>query len=110
MGDGRTQDNGKFRKLWRFSRNELWKNIGCLLSEPIFCLGGLRLWEKDPKISGNKRKRYSIRSKVGFYEVCAFLFQIIYYYYYFCNNTSFPSSRFVAYITLGERSLEGIKQ
>ena len=24
-----TQDNGQFRKLQRFSRNEFWDNIGC---------------------------------------------------------------------------------
>ena len=56
-GRGETQDNGLFRKLRRFSRNELWKNIGCLLSERIFGLGVSRLWEKDIKISWKKRKR-----------------------------------------------------
>ena len=43
-GRGRTQDNGRFRKLQRFSRNEFWKNIGCLLSAPIFGLGGSIMW------------------------------------------------------------------
>ena len=55
-----TQENGTFRKLWRFSRNEFWKNIGCLLSALTIGLGGLRLWDKDPKISGSNRKRSSI--------------------------------------------------
>ena len=64
---GGTQENRKFWKLWWFSRNGLWKNSGCLLSEPTFGLGSLIMWEKDPKISGNKRKRSSIRLKVGFY-------------------------------------------
>ena len=41
---GGTQENGKFRKLRRFSRNEFWKDIGCLLSEPTFGLGGSILW------------------------------------------------------------------
>ena len=57
-GRGGTQENGIFGKLWRFSRNEFWKNIGCFMSEPTFSLGGYRLLEKDPKISRNKRKSY----------------------------------------------------
>ena len=56
-GRGRTQENGQFRKLRRFSREEFWKNIGYLLSAPTFGLGGSRLWEKDKNISGQKRKR-----------------------------------------------------
>ena len=42
--DGRlgTQENGRFWKLQRFSRNELWKNIGCLLLAPTFGLGGVK--------------------------------------------------------------------
>ena len=48
--------------------------IGCLLSAPTFGIRGLRLWEKDPNISGKKRKRSSIRSKVFLFEVCASLF------------------------------------
>ena len=51
-----TQENGRFWKLQRFSRNELWKNIGCLLLAPNYRLGVSRLWEKDPKISGKNRK------------------------------------------------------
>ena len=31
--------------FWRFSSNEFWKNIGCLISAPTFGIGGLRLWE-----------------------------------------------------------------
>ena len=34
------QENGRFWKLQRFSRNELWKNIWCLLSVPTFVQGG----------------------------------------------------------------------
>ena len=49
------EDNGKalgkgnvrYRKVRRFSRNEFWKNIGCLVSAPTFGLGGSRLWEKE---------------------------------------------------------------
>ena len=74
------KDNGKqfnkcnvrYRKIRRFSRNEFWKNIGCLVSAPTFGLGGLMLWEKkgDIKPIGNKRKRRSIWIKVDLYEVC----------------------------------------
>ena len=44
-------------------------NIGCLVSAPIFGLGGLSLWEKeeDTKISEKKSKRRSIRIKFGLY-------------------------------------------
>ena len=105
-----TQENGRFWKLRRLSRNEFWKNIGCLLSSPTFGLGGSRLWEKHPKISGKNRKRSSIRLKVDLYEFCALLFQILYYCYYFYINNSFPSARFVASLTLGGRSLVNIGQ
>ena len=46
-GRGETQEDGKFRKLRRFSRNELWKNIGCILSPPTFGLRGSIMWEKN---------------------------------------------------------------
>ena len=97
-----TQENGRFRKLWWFSRNKFWKSIGCLLAEPIFGLGGLRLWYKNMEISEKKRKKSSIRPKVDLYEVCASLFQIIYYYYFY-TNTSFPSTKCLASLTLGEK-------
>ena len=32
--------NGRYRKVRRFSRNEFWENIGCLVSAPTFGLGG----------------------------------------------------------------------
>ena len=70
-GGGGTQETGRFWKLWGFSRKELCKNIGYLLSAPTFCIGGLILWEKDPQISGKKRKMSSIQSKVYLYEICA---------------------------------------
>ena len=49
------EDNGKvlgkgnvrYRKIRRFSSNDFWKNIGCLISAPTFGLGGSRLWEKE---------------------------------------------------------------
>ena len=39
--------NGQYRNNWRFSSNKLWKNIGCLVSDPTFDLGGSRLWKKE---------------------------------------------------------------
>ena len=64
--------NGCHRKIWRFSSNEFWKNIGCLVSDPNFSLGGLRMWEKQEAIdiSVNNRKGRSISIKVDLYEVC----------------------------------------
>ena len=41
-----TMVNGWAPKDQRFSSNEFWKNIGCLVSAPTFGLGGLRFWEK----------------------------------------------------------------
>ena len=38
--------NGRNRKVRRFSSNEFWKNIGCLISAPTFCLGVSRPWKK----------------------------------------------------------------
>ena len=58
--DGGVEDaKGKLR---RFSSNEFRKNIGCLVSDPTFGLGGSRLWEKKDytKISRNNRKISSI--------------------------------------------------
>ena len=42
------EENGKYvvmvdegsRKFWRFSSNEFWKNLGCLVSAPTFGIGG----------------------------------------------------------------------
>ena len=62
------------------------------------------------KISGNKIKRSSTCLKVDLYEICASFIQIIYYCYYFYNDTSFPSARFEASLTLVERSLGSIRQ
>ena len=65
---------GNASKIRRFSSNEFWKNIGCLILDPTFGLGGLRLWEKEEaqKIIGNKRKIRSIRVKFYLYKVCVY--------------------------------------
>ena len=76
---GGIQDNGLFWKIHRFPRNKFWKSIWCLLSAPTFNIGGWGMWENHKKMSGKKRKRSLIRSKVDLYEVCASLFQILYY-------------------------------
>ena len=39
-GRGGTQENGLFQKLQRFSGNNFWNNIGCLMSVPTFGLWG----------------------------------------------------------------------
>ena len=36
--------NGRYQTFQRFSGNESWKNIGCLISDPTFGLGGLTMW------------------------------------------------------------------
>ena len=72
------KDNVRYQFFCPFSRNEFWKDIGCLVSAPTFGLGGSRLWEKEEeiKLSGKKRRRISIQIKVYLYEV--FLSYIIY--------------------------------
>ena len=77
-GKQRVKVNVRYRKVRRFSSFEFWKNIGCLVSAPIFGLGGSRLWEKEEEqnLSGKKRKRRSIRAKVDLYGVC-FLFYFL---------------------------------
>ena len=63
--------NVRYQKICRFSSNEFWKKIGCLVSTPTFGLWGSRLWEKeeDIKIRGNKKKRRSTFITVDLYEV-----------------------------------------
>ena len=70
--------NAQYQEVFRFSRNEFWKNIGFLVSAPPFDLGGWMLWQKeeDIKIRGNNRNRRSIQIKVDLYEV--FLSKIVY--------------------------------
>ena len=83
-GKQRVKGNVRYREVRRFSRCEFWKNICCLVSAPIFGLGGSRLWEKeeDLKQSGKKRKRCLIRVKVDLYEVCRsyFIHCLLFYF------------------------------
>ena len=60
--------NGRYQKIRRFSINEFWKNIGCLVLASAFGLGCSKLWEKEDaqKISGKKMKRHSVSIKVFF--------------------------------------------
>ena len=37
--------NGRYQNCCRFSSNEFWKNIGCIVSAPIFGLGKSRMWD-----------------------------------------------------------------
>ena len=43
-GKALVKGNGWYRKVCRFSSNKFWKNIGCLVSDPTFGIGGSRLW------------------------------------------------------------------
>ena len=112
-GNGKALNKGnvRYRKVRRFSGNEFWKNIGCLVSAPTFGLGGSRLWEKEEeiKLSGKKRKRLSIQIKVDFYEVC--ISYIIYCLLFYFKNilTPFtPPTIFQVSLSLEERSYESI--
>ena len=105
-GKALVKGNVRYQKFDRFSSNEFWKNIGCLVSESSFGLDGLRPWEKeeDLKISGNKGKRLSIWIKVDLYEFC--LSEIIYcpLFYFKTILTPFFSAIFLVSLSLGERS------
>ena len=113
------EENGKslvkgrvqYQNFLRFSSNEIRKNIGCLVSDPTFGLGGSMMWEKEEgiRIIVNKRKRLSIKIKVDFYEVC--LSKIIYcllFYFKTILTPFFCPVRFLLYLSLGERSSESI--
>ena len=43
--DGKALNKGnvRYQNVCRFSRDEFWKNTGCLVSSPTFGLGGSRL-------------------------------------------------------------------
>ena len=107
-GKASGKGNVRYRKIRRFFSNEFWKNVGCLVSDPTFGLGGSRMWDKeeDTKISGKKRKIRSIRIKVDLYEVC--ISKIIYcllFYFKTILTPFFPAILMVS-ISLGERSSE----
>ena len=36
--------NGLYQNVWRFSSSGFWNNIGCLISDLTFGLGGLIMW------------------------------------------------------------------
>ena len=70
MGIGK----GRIRKLWWFSSNEYWNNVGYLILARTFGLGGSRLREKEEQqnISENKSKSRSIWLKVYLYGFCVY--------------------------------------
>ena len=85
-------------KVLQFSRNAFWKNIGCLVLDPNFCLGRSVYQQTRRNKSLKKRKIISIRV-----EVYVLLYIYIYILYY--NYTNIHSfSGCVASITPGERS------
>ena len=54
--------NERARKVWRFSSNEFWKNVGCLVLDPTFGLHGSRMWgkEEETEISGKKEDTFNL--------------------------------------------------
>ena len=76
--------NGRYRNFCRYSRNEFWKNIGCLISAPTSGLGGSSMWEKvnNIYIIEKKRKIFSILIKVDLYEVSLsyFIYCLLFYF------------------------------
>ena len=42
--NGKSMGNGRYRKVFLFSINEFWDDIGCLVSASNFGLEGYRLW------------------------------------------------------------------
>ena len=46
-GKALNKGNVRYQMFCLFSSNEFWKNIGCLVSDPTFGLGGSMLWEKE---------------------------------------------------------------
>ena len=81
-GKALNKGNVRYRKFCRFSSNEFWKNIGCLVSDPTFGLGGSRLWEEEEylKIIGKKRKRRSIPIKMDFMRSIYPILFIVFYF------------------------------
>ena len=96
--------NGWYQKVQRFSSNEFWRNIGCIVSYPIFGIGGLGLWEKEQaqNIIGKNSKRSLIRMKVDLYEVYLSYFIYCLLFYIMTIQKPFFFTRFVAYLTPGE--------
>ena len=95
---------GSAWKVLKFSNNEFWKNIGCLISAPIFGFGGSRLWvkEESQNISGNKRKILSTRGNVDLHDICQSYIIYCLIFYITTILIPFPPVIFVASITLGE--------
>ena len=54
----------RIRKFWHFSSNEIWKIIGCLISDTKFGLRWSRL-----KYKWKKSKRNNMRVKVDLYNI-----------------------------------------
>ena len=65
---------GRTWKVWRFSINEFWRDIDCLVLDTTFGLGGLRIcdMEEIQEIILNKRNICYIRVKFNFYKVCVY--------------------------------------
>ena len=96
--------NGRDWKVWQFSSNGFWENIGCPISAPTVGLGVSRMLEKEEaqKISGKKRKIITISIKVDLkvYTSCTIYCLI----FYFMSILTPFFARFVASLTTGERN------
>ena len=64
----------RISKLYSFTRNGFWDNIGCMISIPTFSVGDKILWDKEDKINitGKENKGTNIRGYVGLYDVFAY--------------------------------------
>ena len=104
--------NERYRKVFRFSRNEFLENIVCLISDHTFGLGGSRMWKKEEDINiiENKRKRRSSPIKVDLYKVCPLA--IIYCPLFYFMNILIPFifAIFMVSLSLRERISESISQ
>ena len=49
---------GKIRKIWRFTGNDFWKNIGCIILVPTFNVREDRMCDKYQEIKKWNKKVY----------------------------------------------------
>ena len=93
--------NVRYRNVRRFSSNEFWKNISCLVLALTFGLGRSRLWDKeeDLKLSGKNRKRCSIWVKIDLYEVYQSYFICCLLFYFKIILTPFSLSPDFRYLS-----------
>ena len=64
----------RIRKVWIFSRNDIWKNIGCIVQAPKLFFWLTKLWYKEEDIYLNGKKKYivDIWMNIVLYETCSY--------------------------------------